>query len=82
MKKYLTWNTFMNVGLVVFTMLGFLLTGMKMPEYGLIANLISEVFWLYSSYRAWKTANQFGIFVTTIMITCVLVYGVINYWFL
>jgi len=63
-------------------MLGFLLTGLKMPEYGLIANLISEIFWLYSSYRAWKEANQIGIFVTTILVTLVLLYGIINYWFL
>ncbi|HEY4473698.1 MAG TPA: hypothetical protein VI957_00855 [Candidatus Paceibacterota bacterium] len=72
----------MQVGLVGFTMLGFLLTGLKMPEYGLIANLISEIFWLYSSYRAWKEANQIGIFVTTILVTLVLLYGIINYWFL
>ena len=80
MKKYLNTNTFMQVGLVLFTMLGFLLTSLKLPEWGLIANLISEIFWIYSSYKAWKNANQIGIFITTIIITLILIFGVLNYW--
>jgi hypothetical protein len=72
----------MQIGLVGFTMLGFLLTGFKLPQYGLIANLISEIFWVYSSYKAWKEADQIGIFVTTIVITLILAWGVANYWFL
>lgn len=71
---------FMQIGLVAFTMLGFLLTALKLPEYGLIANLISEIFWLYSSYKAWKNANQIGIFINTILITMIVLFGVINYW--
>lgn len=82
MKKYFTWNVVSNVLLVFFTLLGFLLTGLKLPQYGLLSNLVSEVFWLYSSYRAWKDANQFGIFVTTVAVTCIIIAGVINYWFL
>ncbi len=72
----------MQAGLVIFTMLGFALTSLKMPEWGLVSNLASEVFWLYSAYRSWKEANQIGIFITTIIITFILVAGVINYWFL
>lgn len=72
----------MQAGLVIFTMLGFLLTSFKHPELGLISNLTSEVFWLYSAYRSWKEANQIGIFITTIVITFILIGGVINYWFL
>ena len=72
----------MQAGLIGFTMLGFLLTSMKLPQYGLISNLISEIFWLYSSYKAWKKADQIGIFITTIFVTLIIVYGVINYWFI
>ena len=72
----------MQVGLVGFTMLGFLLTSFKLPRYGLIANLISEIFWLYSSYKAWKQADQVGIFITAIFITLIIIWGVINYWLL
>ncbi len=82
MQKWFTLNTFMQAGLVVFTMGGFLLTALKMPQYGLVSNLISEIFWFYASYKAWKEANQFGVMITTLMITCILVYGVINYWML
>src|SRR5262249_2402392 len=42
----------MQIGLVVCTGLGFLLTSLNLPHYGVIANLIGQVFWLYSSYRA------------------------------
>ena len=73
-------NNFMQFGLVGFTMLGFLLTSLKLPEYGLIANLISEVFWLYSTYKAWKGANQLGMFINTLIVTVILIFGIINYW--
>ncbi|TAJ13990.1 hypothetical protein EPO56_02620 [Patescibacteria group bacterium] len=82
MKKYFTVNSVMQIGLIFFTMLGFLLTALKLPQYGLGAHLLSEIFWLYSAYKAWKKANQIGIFITTIMVTIVLIAGVINYWFL
>jgi len=78
-KKYLV-NSVMQVGLIGFTMLGFLLTSLKLPEYGLFANLVSEIFWLYSSYKAWKKADQIGIFINTIIITIILIVGIINYW--
>jgi hypothetical protein len=73
-------NSFMQVGLVGFTMLGFLLTSLKLPEYGVVANLISEVFWLYSTYKAWKEADQIGMFINTLIVTAILIFGVINYW--
>jgi hypothetical protein len=80
MKKYLTFNNFVQACLVTFTILGFLLTALKLPQYGLISNLISEIFWLYSAYKAWKQANQIGIFITTIIVTLVIISGIINYW--
>lgn len=82
MKKYLTINNIAQVSLVLFTLLGFLFTSLKMPQYGLIFNLISQVFWLYSAYKAWKKADQIGIFINTLLITAILIYGVINYWLL
>jgi len=76
------WNKISQIGLPVFTILGFLLTALKMPQYGLISSLISQMFWLPSSYRAWKHAGQIGIFITTLVITTIVVSGVINYWIL
>jgi hypothetical protein len=78
---YLSANVLMQIGLVVCTGLGFLLTSLKLPHYGVIANLVGQVFWVYSSYRAWREADQIGIFISTVIITLILIYGVTNYWF-
>lgn len=75
-----SFNSLMQIGLVGFTMLGFLLTSLKLPEYGIVANLVSEVFWLYSTYKAWKEADQLGMFINTLIVTAILIFGVINYW--
>lgn len=72
----------MQAGLIGFTGGGFLLTALKLPEYGLVLNLISQIFWSYSSYRAWREANQIGMFLATILITLILISGVVNYWVL
>lgn len=82
MKKYLTLNNLIQIGLVFFTILGFLFTSLKLPAYGLIFNLIAQFFWINSSYKAWKNANQIGIFINTIIITLIVTWGIINYWFL
>jgi hypothetical protein len=81
MNEIVSFNAVVQIGLVGFTGLGFLLTSLKQPQYGLIANLVSQMFWLYSSYRAWREADQVGIFITSICITFILAYGVANYWF-
>lgn len=80
MKKYFTFNNLAQVFIVSFTMLGFLLTALKLPQWGLISNFISQPFWLYSSYKSWKNADQIGVFITTLMITMILLFGIINYW--
>lgn len=73
-------NRIMQVGLIAFTVLGFLLTSLKMPQYGVISNLVGQVFWVYSSYRAWREADQIGIFIASILITLILMFAVANYW--
>ena len=75
-------DTLTQIFLPAFTVLGFLFTSIKQPQWGLIFNLISEIFWLYSSWQAWKKASQIGIFITTLFITVIVTFGVINYWFL
>lgn len=68
--------------LPVLTILGFMFTSIKKPELGLAFNLGAQVFWLYATWKAWKKAGQIGLFVTAVVITVILLYGVINYWFL
>jgi hypothetical protein len=82
MKNSVSSNILMQVGLVVFTGVGFALTAFKLPQYGLVSNLISQFFWLYSSYLAWRRADQVGIFIASVFITFILLGGVINYWLL
>ena len=81
-KNSSVFNKFTQVFLPTFTILGFAFTSLKKPELGLIFNLVAQIFWLYSSWQAWKKANQIGIFITTLVITVIVLYGVINYWFL
>ncbi len=76
------WNIVVQICLPLFTIGGFFLTALKLPAYGVIAGLISQIFWLYASYRAWKKADQIGVFVNTIVSTLIFAYGVLNYWFL
>ncbi len=71
-----------QVCLPLFTVLGFALVSFKMPAYGVAVSLFAQIFWLYSSYKSWKTAGQLGIFINTIILTMVFAYGVVNYWFL
>lgn len=82
MNKHLTFNNLVQVAVVFFTILGFLLIAFKLPQWGLISNLIAQPFWLYSSYKSWKNADQIGAFITTWIILTVILWGIINYWIL
>ena len=55
---------------------------LKLPQWGLIINLIAQPFWLYSAYKGYKKAGQLGLFITIIIVTMVIIFGIINYWFL
>lgn len=81
-ERHSAFNFLMQVGLMGFTLMGFLLIALKLPQYGLILNLISQIFWFYSSYKAWREAHQIGILVITVITTFIYVYGIINYWFI
>ncbi|MEK7571723.1 MAG: hypothetical protein AAB553_05615 [Patescibacteria group bacterium] len=75
-------NKSTQIFLPALTILGFYFTSIKQPEYGLVLNLSAQIFWLYSGWQAWKKAGQVGIFITSLIITAILMYGVINYWLL
>jgi hypothetical protein len=75
-------NKATQILLPVLTILGFFLTSIKNPETGLLFSLIAQIFWIYAGWQAWKKAGQFGIFITAILTTAVVLFGVINYWLL
>lgn len=60
--------------------IGYLLTSMKYPQWGVVVNLAAQPFWFYSSYKAYKEAGQIGQLITTVILTILLAIGVINYW--
>ena len=64
------------------TILGFLLTSLKMPQYGIVINLVAQIFWIYAGWQAWKKASQIGIFINSVIVTVIILAGVINYWLL
>lgn len=66
----------------LFTVGGYALTGLKYPEGGMLVCLAAQPFWLYSSYRSYRKAGQSGIFISSIIMTFVILFGVINYWIL
>ena len=82
MKKSVLFDHFMQTGLLIFTIGSYLFTSVKLPQYGLIAALAAQIFWIYSSYRAWKEAGQIAIFINTLLTTAIITYGVVNYWVL
>lgn len=79
-KKNTLFDTATQILLPTLTIVGFLFTSAKSPEIGLAFNLSAQVFWLYSGYKAWKEAKQIGIFITSVIITIILLYGLANYW--
>lgn len=68
--------------LPVLTLTGFSLTALKFPGYGLAFNLLAQIFWLYAGWQAWKRAGQIGLFITSIALTFILTYGILNYFVL
>jgi len=81
-RLLLVWERVVQISLPTFTLAGFLLISMELSHWGVIVSLFSQIFWLYSSYKAWKSADQIGIFINTILATMIFTFGVINYWLL
>lgn len=65
-----------------FTLGGQLAIALKYPLIGLVINLLAQPFWIYSSWRGYKDAKQIGLFITTIIMTIIIIGGIINYLFL
>jgi hypothetical protein len=75
-------NAVAQFALPLFTLGSVLLISFKMPAWGLLSNLLAQPFWLYSTYRAWKTAGQWGMFLNTVAYTTITAFGVVNYFIL
>lgn len=82
MENKKTLDTVTQFALPILTICGQIAISMKFPEWGLILNLIVQPFWLYSTWKAYKKAGQIGVFISTVILTILILAGVINYWFL
>lgn len=51
------------------------------PEWSLIINLCAQPFWIYSAWKAFKSAGQIGLLITTTIFTFITAWGILNYWF-
>jgi hypothetical protein len=71
-----------QVALPPLAIIGNALISMKKPQVGLLICLVSEFFWLYSGWIAWKRSGQVGMFITNCVIAATVAYGVFNYWLL
>jgi hypothetical protein len=73
-------NIFTQFAIPILVILSMTLVSFKLPQWGLIVNLAVQPFYLYSTWKSYKKAGQIGLLVTTIIMTIVLSFGIINYW--
>ncbi len=73
-------NTLTQIALPTFTIVSYIVIGLKYPGRWLVVNLAAQPFRFYSSWKAYKEAGQIGMLITTAIITIVLIFGIINYW--
>lgn len=53
---------------------------LKLPQWGLVINMLAQPFWIYSAWKSYKQAGQIGLLVTTLIVTVIIGLGIINYW--
>lgn len=73
-------NKLTQFALPALTISSQLLVAMKYPQWGLTVNLLSQPFWLYTSWKSYKQAGQVGLLVTSVIFTTITAFGVLNYW--
>lgn len=80
-KNQTLFDKITQIILPILTIGGYWLTANKMPKQGFIISTISQFFWMYTSFQAYKKAGQIGILITTIVMTAVNIFGIYNWWF-
>lgn len=73
-------NQITQIALPILTISVQIAIALKLPQWGLIINMIAQPFWIYSAWKSYKQAGQIGLLVTTIIVTIVIGLGIINYW--
>lgn len=73
-------NTATQIALPVLTISVQVAIAMKLPQWGLVINMVAQPFWIYSAWKSYKQAGQIGLLITTIIVTIVIGVGLVNYW--
>ena len=68
-KESNLFNKITQIALPVLTISVQIAIAFKMPQWGLIINLIAQPFWIYSAWKSYKQAGQIGILITAIIVT-------------
>lgn len=73
-------NSLTQIAIPILTISVQVAIAMKLPQWGLVINMIAQPFWIYSAWKAYKQAGQIGLLITTILVTLVIGFGLVNYW--
>ncbi len=73
-------NRATQIALPVMTVSVQVAIALKMPQWGLVINMLAQPFWIYSAWKSYKQAGQIGLLVTTLIVTVIIGLGIINYW--
>lgn len=73
-------NKTTQIALPVMTIAVQVAIALKLPQWGLIINMLAQPFWIYSAWKSYKQAGQIGLLVTTLVVTVIIGLGIINYW--
>jgi hypothetical protein len=68
-----------QIAIPVFTISAFLALSLKRPFLSLVLSMIAQPFWIYSAWKAYKNANQIGLFINTVVVAVIISFGIINY---
>ena len=79
-NKINLFNQITQIAIPVLTISVQIAFALKLPQWGLIINMIAQPFWIYSAWKSYKQAGQIGLFITTIIVTIIIGLGIINYW--
>jgi len=82
MEKEKVFNTITQFAIPIFTLGSQIVLSFKYPQWALLLNLLSQPFWLYSTWKSYKKVGQIGMFINTIAFTAITMVGLVNYWIL
>lgn len=79
-NKSSLFNKTTQIALPVMTIAVQAAIALKLPQWGLVINMLAQPFWIYSAWKSYKQAGQIGLLITTLVVTVIIGLGIVNYW--